>query len=249
MTLEKVETFKFLGVEFDSNMSWTSHINKIANKISRVNGILCRLKNLVTKEILMMIYNALFLPHVNYAITSWGFANKTTLKRIEIIQKKAIRNISLSKYNAHSSHLFKDLNTLKIHDIINIACLRFYYKLMNDKLPNYFSNFLPDLNSERHHRPRRVNAIPRRYDDSELNIPITAPVVPIQTTNTIMARKSLRYQLLDFVNKHVLPKTVMDKVATHSYTSTIKYAKMKILEMYSIGECNKRNCYSCNRYQ
>jgi exonuclease III len=249
ITLEKVDTFKFLGVEFDSNMSWTSHINKTANKISRVNGILCRLKHLVTKQILMMIYNALFLPHVNYAITSWGFANKTNLKRIEVIQKKAIRNICLSKYNAHSTHLFKDLNTLKIQDILNIACLRFYYKLMNDKLPNYFCDFLPDFNSERYPRPRRVHEIPRMYDDSELNIPIIAPIIPIQTTNTVMASKSLRYQLLDFVNKQVLPKSVMDKVVTHSYTSTIKYAKLKIIEMYSVVECNNRNCFSCNRHQ
>ena len=51
------------------------------------------------------------------------FADDTTLssgyenEKIFKLQKKAIRIISLAKYNAHTEPLFKTLNLLKINDI------------------------------------------------------------------------------------------------------------------------------------
>ena len=38
-------------------------------------------------------------------------------KKIFKLQKKAIRIISLAKYNAHTEPLFKTLNLLKMNDI------------------------------------------------------------------------------------------------------------------------------------
>ena len=42
--IEKVNEFNFLGIMLDECMTWDSHINKIAGKISQVNGALSRLK-------------------------------------------------------------------------------------------------------------------------------------------------------------------------------------------------------------
>ena len=43
--IEKVSDFDFLGLTINENMNWKSHIDKIANKISRSIGILNRLKH------------------------------------------------------------------------------------------------------------------------------------------------------------------------------------------------------------
>ena len=79
-----------------------------------------------------MLYNSLILPHLQYAILCWGFKNSRLFK----LQKRAIRIITCSKYNAHTDPLFKKMNLLKISDLYNISLLKFFHKLRNNKLPD-----------------------------------------------------------------------------------------------------------------
>ena len=64
--LERVETTKFLGVQIQENLSWKSHINYIGNKISKVNGILARLKRQLPHFYLKTIFNSLFMSNLYY---------------------------------------------------------------------------------------------------------------------------------------------------------------------------------------
>jgi hypothetical protein len=124
--IKRTDTFKFLGVTFDSHLSWKNHISNICNKISKINGILSILKYYLPTHILVMIYNSLILSHLNYNITIWGFGN---LYRLKILQKNALRHISKSSFNAHSKPIAKNLKTLLIDDIFsNMSLFKFYYK-------------------------------------------------------------------------------------------------------------------------
>ena len=83
-------------------MKW-NHTNKISSKLGRYTGILSKLKHLLPTYILKTLYNTLFIPHLTHGILAWGFA----LNRLYKIQKKAVRIITNSKFNAHTSLLFK----------------------------------------------------------------------------------------------------------------------------------------------
>ena len=106
MPIERVTEFKFLGVLIDSNLSWSPHCNYIANKLSRICGVACiKVKTLCRPtHNLTMIYNSLFLSHISYGITYWGFNICT---RISKLQKKVIRFLTNSKFNSHTAPLFK----------------------------------------------------------------------------------------------------------------------------------------------
>ena len=104
--IERVTTFNFLGITLHENLKWDAHVHHISNKISRVIGIISRLKNYIPAHILLTLYNSLILPHLYYGILMWGYHNT---ERIFRLQKKAIRVISNSAYNAHSEPLFKSL--------------------------------------------------------------------------------------------------------------------------------------------
>ena len=58
--IENVKVFKFLGIMFDQHLTWKNHITMITNKLSKVIGILNRLKNIYSLQALLSIYNALF---------------------------------------------------------------------------------------------------------------------------------------------------------------------------------------------
>ena len=119
--LEKVEEFNFLGLTLDTHVNWKKHSEKVSNKCSRIIGILNRLKHILPQRIKTMLYNSLLLPHINYCLTTWG----CQCNRLQKLQKRAIRIITLSKYNDHTAPLFKKLNLLTIKDILALQELNY----------------------------------------------------------------------------------------------------------------------------
>ena len=84
-----------------------------------------------------MLYNTLILPHITYGIMVWGYQRN----RLNKIQKKAIRIITSNKYNSHTEPLFKQLNMLKLEDLLKLQQLKFYFKFNEGSLPVYLQNW------------------------------------------------------------------------------------------------------------
>ena len=70
--IDYVTEFNFLGLTLDCNLNFKSHLKTIGTKISRVIGLLHKLKNIFPAYLLRMIYNSLILPHINYCLLAWG---------------------------------------------------------------------------------------------------------------------------------------------------------------------------------
>ena len=149
--IEQVNEFNFLGLLLDECLTWNSHIQKIASKISVVNGTLSRLKRILPQDILKTIYSALVQPHLNYGILLWG---KNT-KRIFKLQKWSLRAITSSKYNAHTDPLFIQLKLLKIHDIYKLCTIKFFYKYNKQQLPTYFNGMFDLVYPTHNYNTRR----------------------------------------------------------------------------------------------
>ena len=66
--MDRVSKFDFLGVILDENLNWKDRINKISTKISRVIGILCKMKNFMPPFILKTLYNSLIVPHLYWSV-------------------------------------------------------------------------------------------------------------------------------------------------------------------------------------
>ena len=78
--IDNVIDFNFLGIHFNEQLNWKSHIDKLSVKRCRILGILNRLKRILTLNINIILYNSLMLPHLNYGITLWGFKSERILK-------------------------------------------------------------------------------------------------------------------------------------------------------------------------
>ena len=53
----------------------------VTNKLSKISGVINRLKYVFPKQILMNLYKSLFTPHLNYGSLVWG----TNTKQSEIL--------------------------------------------------------------------------------------------------------------------------------------------------------------------
>ena len=112
-TIEQVAEFNLLGINIDQNITWKSHVTKTAIKISRVIGVLNKLKHIFPQHILRTIYNSLIQPHLIYGLYLWGL----NCKRLKILQKKAVRVLAFKPYISHSTPIFKDMKILQLEDL------------------------------------------------------------------------------------------------------------------------------------
>ena len=156
-----------------------------------------------------------------YGILAWGHL----AKRLNLIQKRAVRILTASKYNSHTEPLFKQTNILKVTDICTLNEIKFYYKLINKQLPQYFNSFTCEANSDIHGYNTR-----------------TRNKLHTLKTNHDFAQKSLRYRIIQTINK--LPDNVIGKMRTHSIYGLTNYAKKYFISNYKT-ECTIENCYTC----
>ena len=102
--IERVSQFNFLGVILSSSLKWDKHVAHVSLKISRVIGVLYRLKHVFPREVLLTLYNALILSHLSYCILVWG-SRIDGNHRLLLLQKKSVRIITNQDYIAHSEPL------------------------------------------------------------------------------------------------------------------------------------------------
>ena len=66
--IDVVSHFNYLGIILDENISWKKHVAMITNKLSKITGVLHRLKYIYPQNILETIYKSLFVTHINYGL-------------------------------------------------------------------------------------------------------------------------------------------------------------------------------------
>ena len=136
--LEPQTHFNYLGITINKHTKWDGHVKKIAIKISKASGIIFKLNDVLPYNVLITLYNALILPHLTYGILAWGYDNDIIFKH----QKRALRAVTSSRYNAHTGPLFINMKLLKVKDIHKLSQLKFFYKRFHRELPEYFNTML-----------------------------------------------------------------------------------------------------------
>ena len=89
--LQVSKSVKFLGIIFDNNHDFNNHRLYICNKMSIFFGILSKLRQVLPKKHLLMLYNSLILPYIHYCNNTWASVGTTILDPIYKLQKKALR--------------------------------------------------------------------------------------------------------------------------------------------------------------
>ena len=181
-----------------------------------------RLKRYLPTKILRVLYNSLILPHLQYGILSWGFK----LSRLSKLQKRAIRVITCSKFNAHTEPLFKSLNLLKLEDMVSFNVLKLYYKLCHGNLPVYVTNLF-------------IRIAPGTTHNYDLT---PSGIFKTPTVHTCIAERCIQFMLPKIIND--ADPSVTEKVDTHSFQGFTKYLKVTKIH-FDATHCLITNCYIC----
>ena len=117
--LYETSSVKYLGIKMGQYLIWQD-ITNIAIKLNKVNVMLHKVRQFLNEGTSVSIYRSIFDSHLNYA---WG-QTKSSINRVFIIKKKAIRDIHFKAKFDHTSSLFSDSKIIKLPDKI------FYWKLL-----------------------------------------------------------------------------------------------------------------------
>ena len=81
---------------------------------------------------------SLVYPYFFYCNLVWASTYRTNLIHLEILQKRVIRTIAKTTFDAHTDPLFQNLGILKFQDIYLIQLGLFMYSYQNHTLPLKF---------------------------------------------------------------------------------------------------------------
>lgn len=205
-------SLKYLGVILDENLKWESHINSVCKKISQNIGIMGRTQSYLSNKELLLLYNTIVLPHLNYCAVIWGNAYPYRLRRVTLLQKRAVRIIDHKPFLYPSRSLFLKYGILKMPELFiqqNIVILLAFLK---GALPPQVAELFK-LNVSSHTRLREHFLIPfSRLNFRLFSVPFSAP----KSWNSIIGRG---YPQLEDVPRS---KTILKK-----------YVKSFLLKSYS----------------
>ena len=211
----EVPAIKFLGVFIDPKLNFQYHMNKICKRLSSSLYIIKRAKNLLSEKALITLYYSMIHCHLTYCVQIWSCGSQSSFNKLYLMQKRAIRLVTKSQYNAHTEPLFKSTNILPLSQLALQTKLQFVFEFKNGKLPGSFSGTLV-YNYERQNNFELRNAsdfyVPTVRLKSVENSPVFAfpklwndfnsPEIK-SLTSTIQFKKSIKEILLSNLSNSV----------------------------------------------
>ena len=129
---------KFLGVIVDEKLTWFEHIQYIKCKIAKGIGIICKARQVLNSKTLCTLYYCFVYPYLNYCVEVWGDTFKTYLQALVKLQKRVLRIISYSKWNASVDHLYNYYSIMQLKKIFFYKVALLMFRVKTSSAPSVF---------------------------------------------------------------------------------------------------------------
>ena len=141
-TIEHVSIFKYLGVTLDSELKFDSHLSSLCKKISSRIGVLGRIRRYLPLKHRIMIFNAIILPHFDYASIAWSNTDAKYTDPLLALQRRAARVIlGVST----SEGILRDLKWIPMDVRWTIQRATMVFKISRNLVPGYMAQRFESL--------------------------------------------------------------------------------------------------------
>lgn len=154
---------KYLGLTIDSNLNWNSQIDNIIKKIKPYIGVFKRITQICNDHVKKLLYYSFVHSNLIYMITIWNGTKEENLKRIEIFQNKAIRNLFYNRYNQKNiktGDLYNEYKIIKYRNLIESELKINFHKICNGilraKIDIQYNNEIHCHNTKQSKKARKI---------------------------------------------------------------------------------------------
>ena len=131
--LEAGTSARYLGLDISNNLSWNTHVNRIASNANRFLGFNIK-RNIKPKSpnIQEMTYQTLVRPQLEYASAVWDPHTQQYIHKIKMVQRYAAR-WTMNDYARTTSvtSLLYQLGWQTFEERLSVARLCHFYKIVN----------------------------------------------------------------------------------------------------------------------
>ena len=132
--IRQVTHTKFLGITIDQNLNFKQHIDQTCLKVSKITGILYRIRHNLTTEAMISIYYTLCHPHLMYCVSVWACTWPSFLSRLSVAQNKILRCIFFLKKFDSTSYIYSEFKLMKFTSIHKYFMLLLIYKSLKQNM-------------------------------------------------------------------------------------------------------------------
>ena len=79
-------SIELLGVTIDKDLSFNRYISQICDKANKQFSILKRFKSIITRYVMLRLYKAFILPHLQYCSLIWHFSGTRNCDKLESLK-------------------------------------------------------------------------------------------------------------------------------------------------------------------
>ena len=183
---------KLLGLQLDDKLNFNLHISHICKSAANQLNALIRLKKFMNFEEKKILINSYFMANFNYCPLVWMLSNASSLKKIENLQKRALRflcndyeisyeellsksftsSMNVKRLRALCVELYKTINKLNPEFMRDLFKLRWTNRPVREKYK--MNMIIPEFNqvsygkkSLRTFGPKLWNSLPYHVKSSE----------------------------------------------------------------------------------
>jgi len=140
---------------------WKNDIQYIKKKLASSVFIIQKIRQNLTKNIAITLYNTLFKTHLSYCITVWGCACKSYASPLLVLQNKYIKSCLLLPKRTASHLLYSQARVLPFFELYKYHVAIIVYKLTHipSSIPESINQLFTLVSQAHLHNTRASNSL------------------------------------------------------------------------------------------
>lgn len=135
--IEVVDKVKYLGIMLDKKLTLSEHVDYMCRKISQKIGVLRKIRQNVSMNCAVKVYNVIIKPHFEYCGSILFTCPEYQKKRLQVLQNRAMRIIIKCDRYTPVTFMLNSLNWLSINQRLFMCAILCIHKIKNGTCPNY----------------------------------------------------------------------------------------------------------------
>ena len=145
--IKLVKEVKYLGVQVDHQLKWTSQLALTTNKISRGIGMLRYAKQYLPLSTVKTMYKSLVEPYFRYCCPVWGNAGVTVIEKLQKLQNRAAKLVTNSPFDATALPVIRALQWPTVRELIDFESQKIVFRSLKGDAPSYMKDMFTRVNN------------------------------------------------------------------------------------------------------
>ena len=141
--IPRVSEVLYLGLTITETLDWDKHITLQCGILNKKIFYLNQLRKYgCPQSLLIKIYKTYIQSKIDYALTLWGCAPQSCLRKIQRLQNRAARYISgnFDYFNSRGLDILRELKLPNVHERRDYFITKLLFQCIHGLAPNYISD-------------------------------------------------------------------------------------------------------------